>query len=91
MPAAGQLHGSASLEFPKSPSEMITSLPRWFCTISASSLQEELEFSLQPRILQQEAVSRPSCSQRHLKDWQVGLKVHAPLISVYSPCPSGRP
>jgi len=37
VPTAGQLHSSASLEFPKSPGEMIMSLPVWFRPISASS------------------------------------------------------
>lgn len=49
------------------------------------TLQEGLELSLHPHVLQKEAVSRPAYSKRHLKDWQVSPKAPAPLSSLYIP------
>lgn len=89
MPAAGQFHGSASLEFPRSPSEMFAAVAWWLPAIRASSSHPAggtgTSRLLPARVLQQGAVFRLLVQGGTLSTLQAGPKAHAPLTSVSNP------
>lgn len=92
MPAAGQFHGSASLAFPRSPSEMFAAVAWWLPAIRASSSHpaggagtSSPSWLLPARVLQQDVVFRLLVRGGTSSTLQTGPKAHTPLTSLSNP------